>query len=298
VQEIDIKTGRVLFSWSAARRISPRGSMVKPPKTGGWDAYHINSVSEDSDGNLLLTSRHLSAVFKINRRNGRVIWTLGGPRSDFKVSPSARFYYPHDAARAPDGTLTLFDNRSTAIDKRGQTSRGLRLKLDTKKKTATLAGAFRHPSGNVLATSQGNARMIGQSNVFVGWGSSPWFSEYGPDGHLVFAAHFQSQWNQSYRAFKGPWTGRPPEKPVVSALVRLGSMAVYAAWNGATEVAQWRVLAGDTATSLSEIGTGAWANFETKLVFPKTPAFVQVEALDASGAVLGRSDVVKPSAST
>ena len=255
-------------------------------------------MQEDSDGNLLLTSRHMSTVYKVNRRNGRLIWRLGGPKSSFKVSPSARFYYPHDAARAPDGTLTLFDNRSTALDKRGLTSRGVRIKLNTRRRTATLAGAFRHPSGNVLATSQGNARMIAASNVFVGWGSSPWFSEYGPDGHLIFAAHFQSAWNQSYRAFKGPWTGTPLSNPAVTAQVRLGSMAVYAAWNGATGIAQWRVLAGPSPTALTPLGTGAWKDFETKLLFPATPSFVQVEALDASGAVMGRSEIVEPSASS
>src|SRR4051794_22091871 len=119
VQEVDIKTGKVLFEWSAARKLSPRTSSIKPPETGAWDAYHLNAISEDSDGNLLFTLRHMSQIVKVDRHTGHVIWRLGGKASDYKVSRSATFYYPHDAQRAPDGTITIFDNRSTALDSRG-----------------------------------------------------------------------------------------------------------------------------------------------------------------------------------
>jgi hypothetical protein len=294
VQEIDIRTGKVLFSWSAARRISPRNSYIKAPAGGGWDAYHINSVTEDSDGNLLVTGRHTSAVYKIDRRSGRVMWTLGGKDSDFKVSPAARFVYPHDAQRAPDGTLTIFDNRATFLDKSHGSSRGLQLRVDAKNKTAGLARAFRHPSGNVQATSQGDVRMLDGGNVFVGWGSSPWFSEYAPDGRLLFAGHFQSIWNQSYRAFKAPWTGNPGGGPAVAASTRSGHLIAFVSWNGATKVARWRVLGGDSPDTLAPLAEGNWQNYETKLQVPATPAFVQIQALDASGAVVGSSVVVKP----
>ena len=298
IEEVDIRTGKVLFEWSAARRLSPRGSALKPPGygQGGWDAYHINAVSEDSDGNLLLTARHLSAIIKIDRHDGKVIWRLGGPNSTFKVSPSARFYYPHDAQRAPDGTLTVFDNRSTAADKSRGGSRGIRIRLDLNKKTASLARSYAHPAGTVFATSQGNVDELTDNNVFVGWGSSPWWSEYAPDGHILYAAHFQSIWNQSYRAFKGPWAGMPTDVPSVAARVRLGKLAVYASWNGATQVAQWRVLGGADKDSLTTVGTSPWQDFETKLVVPAGPALVQVQALDAAGNVLATSPAVEPDA--
>ena len=80
--------------------------------------------------------------------------------------------------------------------------------------------------------------MLSDRNVFVGWGSSPWFSEYAPNGSLVFAAHFASAWYQSYRAFKGPWVGKPRTKPAVTAHTKLGNTAAYVAWNGATAAAR------------------------------------------------------------
>ena len=40
----------------------------------------MNAVSIDDDGNLLLSARHTSAVYKIDRRTGTVVWRLGGKR--------------------------------------------------------------------------------------------------------------------------------------------------------------------------------------------------------------------------
>src|SRR3954447_18396063 len=294
VQEIDIRTGKVLFAWSAARKLSPRDSAIKPPDTGGWDAYHVNAVSEDSDGNLLLTVRHMSEIVKIDRHTGHVIWRLGGKHSDFRVSPSAAFFYPHDAERAADGTLTIFDNRSTALDKSRGSSRGVRIKLDTRRKTASLAGAYAHPTGTVFATSQGNVTELANKDVFVGWGSSPWWSEYAPDGHLVFAGHFQSIWNQSYRAFKMPWVGLPVAAPALVASVKTGRLIAYVSWNGATEVRRWRLLAGSGEAPLEPVATVDWQDFETKFDVAGTPTVVQVQGLDAAGNVIGTSLSVTP----
>jgi hypothetical protein len=238
----------------------------------------------------------MSTVYKIDRHTGKVIWKLGGRDSDFKVSRSAAFYYPHDAQRAADGTLTIFDNRSTAVDKsRGRASRALRLKVNTKTHTASLAGAFRHPSGaTVLSTSQGNATRLSNGNVFVGWGSSPWFSEHAADGRLLFAGHLQSAWNQSYRAFKAPWTATPDDDPRSLVIARKGQLSIFASWNGATAVARWQVLAGADAGSLQPIGSAPWQDFETKMVFAGTPAAVRVQALDAAGEVIGQTPVTTP----
>jgi hypothetical protein len=293
IQEIDIKTGRVLFDWSAARHLSPRNSYVRPPAKGAWDAFHFNSISEDTDGNLLLTSRHMSAVYKVNRRSGRVMWKLGGRHGDFRLGRGARFHYPHDAQRAPDGTITIFDNNAGPTAPGGP-SRGLRLLVDAKKHTATVLRAFPHPAG-YKSTSQGNTDELPGGNVFVGWGISPWFSEYTADGRLVFAAHFKSAWSQSYRAFKADWHATPATAPAFVARPGAnGTIVAYASWNGATEVASWRVLGGGDASSLAPLATAPWADFETKLVVAGTPAFVQAEALDANGNVIGQSAVIQP----
>ncbi|HEX4734850.1 MAG TPA: arylsulfotransferase family protein [Thermoleophilaceae bacterium] len=294
VQEIDIRTGRVLLNFSAARRISPRQSYVRPPKdAGAWDAYHVNSITEDTDGNLLLTSRHMSAVYKIDRRTGRVMWKLGGRGGDFKLSNAARFYYPHDAQRAPDGTITILDNHAGPVTL-NHASRALRLRVNTRRHTVSLARSFPHPAGNVSSTSQGNVNQLANGDVFVGWGISPWFSEYAADGRILFAAHFKNAWSQSYRAFKADWHATPTGAPAIYARVTKGNVAAYVSWNGATEVASWRLLGGPDQNNLTTLVETPWADFETKLSAAATPAFVKAQALDANGNVLGESAPVAP----
>jgi hypothetical protein len=68
-----------------------------------------------------------------------------------------------------------------------------------------------------------------------------------------------------------------------------GPLRLYASWNGATDVASWRVLAGATATALTP-GAGARdTGFETRLTAPATALFVAVQALSANGSVLATS---------
>ena len=298
VQEIDLRTNKLLFSWAIGRHVPLDESMVKPPSKGPWDPYHLNSISVDLDGNLLVSSRHTSTIYKLDRRTGRIIWRLGGKRSDFKIGRGADFWYQHDAKRQPDGTITLFDNGETDLDKtHANESVAKRLKLDMKAMTASLLRTFKHPAGTGVATSQGNVNILSNGDAFVGWGISPWFSEYAPDGRLLFGAHFTSVWHHSYRAFKAPWSGRPSGSPALYARVSAGRVAVYVSWNGATDVANWRLLGGPDQSSLTELVTQPWADFETRLAAHATPAFVQVQALDAAGNVLGSSPVVAPKTS-
>src|SRR5207248_1511623 len=44
VQEIDIKTGLVVFEWHSLGNIGLRESYAKPPKSAPFDMTHVNSV--------------------------------------------------------------------------------------------------------------------------------------------------------------------------------------------------------------------------------------------------------------
>ena len=60
--------------------------------------------------------------------------------------------------------------------------------------------------------SQGNVQTLANGDVFVGWGSEPYFSEFSADGQLLFDAHWHGSY-QSYRAYRFPWTGTPASPP-------------------------------------------------------------------------------------
>ncbi|HEX3623409.1 MAG TPA: hypothetical protein VHT97_13935, partial [Acidimicrobiales bacterium] len=132
-------------------------------------------------------------------------------------------------------------------------------------------------------------------NVFVGWGFLPYFSEFTRDGRLLFDGRF-SGGGQSYRAFRFPWAGQPTEPPATALEVAPGGLAtVYASWNGATEVAQWQVLAGPTADALAPVATAPRSGFETAIALGAVPGYYAATALSRSGAELATTQPAKVS---
>jgi hypothetical protein len=67
---------------------------------------------------------------------------------------------------------------------------------------------------------------------------------------------------------------------------------VYASWNGDTRTASWQVLAGPSAQQLAPVASAPRSGFETAITTPAHEPFVAVQALDATGAVLGTSPTI------
>lgn len=295
VQEVDIKTGRVLFEWHSLDYVTLEESYWKLPKSAHdlYDYFHINSIDVEDDGSLLVSGRHTSALYKIDRNTGGIIWRLGGKKSDFEMGKGTRTAYQHDARSHPDDTVSIFDNGSAGDNAKAHDySRGVVLKLDTNKMTATLLHEYIHPD-KILASSQGNVEELPNGNVFIGWGSEPYFSEYSKDGKLLFDARFPSD-VASYRAFRNEWRGKPDGDPVLAVRSRSGGNAtLYASWNGATEVDSWQVLAGASPDSLKPAGYASWEGFETAIKLQTADPYVLVKAKNRSGQVLGKSKATK-----
>ena len=122
--------------------------------------------------------------------------------------------------------------------------------------TATLVAQLTH-SPPLVAESQGNVQPLANGDWFVGWGQEPYFSEFSPEGQLLFEAHFPAH-DASYRDFRFAWTGTPAHPPAFAFQPggeRQGT--VYASWNGAT---LGRLLAGARGrerTSLQHRRAGA-----------------------------------------
>ena len=141
----------------------------------------------------------------------------------------------------------------------------------------------------LLSTSQGNAQLLPNRHVFVGWGSNPYATEFDGSGRVVFELRFGVGRVDSYRVFRFPWRGRPTTRPTVALRPDRDRTTVYVSWNGATDVARWRILAGNDASHLTPLATAAKKGFETKVdVGSNAPTFA-VEAVAADGAVLRRS---------
>jgi outer membrane protein assembly factor BamB len=290
-QELDVETGEVLFEWHSLDHVGVEESYIKNYFSQQLDYFHINSIDVDHDGNLLLSARNTSAVYKVDRRSGEVMWRLSGKKSDFEMGEGTRTFWQHDARRQPDGSITIFDNG--AGPQFHPRSRGIVVELDEEAMKATLAREYTHPDG-LVSTSQGNMQVLSKGNVFVGWGSEPFVSEFSHDGKLVFDARIPPD-DDSYRAFRFPWKGRPAAAPDVAAdRTSDDEVTLYASWNGATEVESWEVLAGPHPDGLEPLGSVPRDGFETAISARTREPHVAVRAQDSSGRVLGTSRSVEP----
>jgi Arylsulfotransferase (ASST) len=279
VQEIELATGRVIFEWHSFDHVAVDESYrTAPTSAGNVDYFHLNSIDIDKDHNLLISARHTSAIYKVDRLSGNVIWRLGGKRSDFSFGPGARFAFQHDARRRPDGTITVFDNRATDPGP-AVSSRGLRIAIDENRKRASLVRAYTTPTAR-NGFAMGNVQQLPNGGVFVGWGTDGSFSEFAADGTLRYDARF-GDGSVTYRAFRTGWTGVPDGAPAAAARRNAdGTATVYASWNGATRVARWQI-----ASNAPVARTG----FETALTIPGASGVVSAVALDATGRRLGAS---------
>jgi hypothetical protein len=198
--------------------------------------------------------------------------------------------YQHDARRQEDGTITIFDNGAgPQVHPR---SRGIVVELDEDNMRATLVRAYTHPDG-VVSTSQGNMQVLPNGNVFIGWGSEPFVSEFSHEGELLFDAHIPPG-NDSYRSFRFPWKGQPTEAPAVAVDQKSDDeLTLFASWNGATEVESWEVLAGAHPDQLEPLGAVPRNGFETAISARTAEPYVAVRAKDSSRRILGTSRALK-----
>jgi hypothetical protein len=292
-QEIDLRTRLVRREWTALDHValtdsysSPVGSSTEWP----FDYFHMNSVDLQPSGELLLSARNTWALYELDGQTAQIQARAGGKHSTIKMGSGTLTAYQHDATALPDGLISVFDNGG--VPTVHPQSRGILVALNQKTGTETLAAEYEHPIA-LKAGSQGNVQALANGDLFVGWGAEPWLSEFNSAGQVLFDARMPNA-DESYRAYRFEWNGTPSGSPAIAAVAGKGSaVTVYASWNGATDIASWRVLAGSSSHHLAPAGAAPRSGFETAIALPSAGAYVQVQALSASGAVLGTSAAIK-----
>jgi EmrB/QacA subfamily drug resistance transporter len=294
VQEYNLKTGKLLSSWDALDHIALGDSYATVPTNGfPWDAYHVNAIDLVGNGTFLVSMRNTWAAYLVDAATGKIEWTLGGRHSSFTFGPGAAFQWQHDVALENPTTVTMFDDHCCQLTGGGTRvpptgpSRGLVLKLNQSTHVATLAAQYTG-GGQFESEYMGDTQPLANGNVFIGWGSEPYFSEYSASGKLLLEANFPGN-DLSYRSMVEQWVGLPLSSPVGAARQTGGRTTVYASWNGATQVVSWRVLGGSGAKQMAVVTSTARSGFETTIPVAKSYASFEVQALDANGKVIGTS---------
>jgi len=164
---------------------------------------------------------------------------------------------------------------------------------NTQTRQVTLVKQFTNPNATLLASSQGDLVSLPGGNWLMGYGGLPNFTEYSDAGAVLLDATLGPR-VQNFRTFLAPWQGEPKTAPAVAAQAGPGATTVEASWNGATDVASWKVLAGSSPSSLAPVTTAPRSGFETTIHAPTSAPYVAVAALDAAGATLATSRAIAP----
>lgn len=292
IQEVDIRSGRLLLEWRSLEHIRPNESYL--PASRQYDYLHANSIDVTADGNLLVSGRGTWSLFKLERRSGAVMWRLGGKRSDFELEKGAQFAWQHHAVRVGDRHITVFDNGSDGTQHTEPQSRALVLDVDYSGRRVKLGHVYTHP-GKVSTAAMGSVQSLPNGQVYVGWGFSQQSSEFAPDGRLLSDMKLLPNGVNSYRAFRSRWHGHPREAPAIAVArdARTDRHSLFVSWNGSTEVRYWLVEVGRHRHDLRPIGVARHSGFETAIPLGRLTGHVAVTALDEAGHRLATSRAVK-----
>jgi len=176
----DGRAAEIFNGWdnfSLSDRIEP------PDLPASSDIDHPNSLDIDSDGNYVVSWRNMGAIAKIDSRNGRILWQLGGVKNQFSIlgDPLGGFSAQHSVRMTGPNKLLVFDNgtRHTPSE-----SRAVEYQLDLVAKTATMIWQFRH-SPPLYNQFQGSAQRLKNGNTLIAYNAQGIVVEVAPDGTVI-----------------------------------------------------------------------------------------------------------------
>ena len=178
VQNVDPQ-GQLVWEWRASDHLDPVTEWTAAPSAtlGGqtvYDVFHCNSIDPNPNGNVLVSARHLSAVFEVRQSDGLVAWKLSGKPTDkdgavimqIQNDPEGGIVLQHDARYLPNGDIWMFDNQRLVS---GQPARGIEYSLNFDTNTAQPVFSFTAPE-NGPSCCIGSFRLTPDGHRVIGWG--------------------------------------------------------------------------------------------------------------------------------
>jgi hypothetical protein len=201
IQEFD-KEKNLIFEWRSLDHFIVTDAIFLDFAANVIDYCHANAIEIDEDGNLMLSSRHMDEITKIDRKTGQIIWRLGGLNNQFTfTNDTIQFSHQHDIRRTSAGTYTLFDNGNLHT-KGGIFSRALEYKIDEVEMTVTKLWEFRH-SPDLVGEAMGGVQRLPNGNSLICWGACDEvaITEVDKNNTTTFEMAMEDA-NYSYRAYK------------------------------------------------------------------------------------------------
>lgn len=198
IQELD-ENKEVVFQWRSWDHFQITDALHENLTAHVIDYVHGNAIEPDLDGNLMISSRHLDEITKINRTTGNIIWRFGGLNNQFtRIGDPDGFNYQHSIRRVSQTNVILYDN---GVHHSPQYSRAVEYTLDEVNKIATLVWQYRN-SPDIVGIAMGSVQRLSNGNTLIGWGTTvPTMTEVTPDKTKVMQLSLPPA-VYSYRSFR------------------------------------------------------------------------------------------------
>ncbi len=265
IQEFD-QNHNLLFQWNSNDYIHPsKAYQFYGYAAANFDYCHGNAVAEDWDGNLLVSFRHLNAVYKINRLNGQIMWELGGKNSSFAFPNDPGFSGQHDVRRLPNGNISVFDNANMAAFP--QISRAVEYSIDTVNWVAKKVWEYKYSPG-FLGSAMGNHQTTEDRNHLINYGldfrPNPSFVLTDDAGNLLSELFFQDS-SMSYRSTISEIPFNDFERPAITC-TQNGNNIILSAPTGYDQY-EWSTGAQMSSITISNTGTyQVWVNYGAGMI--------------------------------
>jgi hypothetical protein len=203
IQEFD-SAGNLLLEWRSWEHfdILDANELSVNFKASTVDYVHPNGIEFDSDTSILLSSRHLDEITKIDRRTGEVIWRLGGKKNQFGfINDTIGFSTQHSIIKLDNGNIMLLDNGNFHTP---QLSSAVEYAINEDSMEVTLVKRYK-PDYDIFASFGCNAQKLEGGNILLGLGeTSPSLIELRPDNSVALILDF-SDYASSLLITKKPW---------------------------------------------------------------------------------------------
>ncbi|MFH1052213.1 MAG: aryl-sulfate sulfotransferase [bacterium] len=173
---------------------------------------NCNSIWIEEDGNVLLSSRKLDEISKIDWKTGKFIWRMGGIKcknNQFKFvdDPLNGFSHQHSISRVTNGNILMMDNGNYNSKKSGKDNiffvpqtRIVEYQIDEQNKTAKLVWEYKKPG--IFVPIMGSVQRLDNGNTFICWSKdSPCITEVDASGKTVLEIDLPTGF-QCFSAYK------------------------------------------------------------------------------------------------
>lgn len=223
IQELDAQK-QVVFEWRSWDHFEITDATHENLNAAYIDYVHANALEVEPDGSLLMSSRHMDEVTKIDRETGAIVWRWGGRHNQFTfVGDTTKFSHQHAIRRLENGRYMLFDNGNYSVPR---VSRAVEYVLDQDAMTAERVWQYRTVP-DTYGAAMGSAQRLPNGSTLICWGTGqPEITEVSADGEVVMELILPGAY-MTYRAFRQEWppvqttsATDGPRAPVVTASVR------------------------------------------------------------------------------